>query len=218
MDGTFGTVAFPFYQILITRTKVVNRPFTTSFSLLPNKKKTTYESAIHQIKETVTREGYMWDPSTVHVDCEVGLYKAVRRVFPGIDTKLCWFHTSDAQRKTKGKLGLLPLIRQNKSLKWWTAKLNQMNWVPPTSMPKVWALLWDQLDDSMKENAKVLEMKQYMERNWVPTSLPLKKNAKRFDVLMTNHFDTVDGETNNNISEGYNARLKIRFGNHPNLF
>ena len=93
MDGTFGTVAFPFYQILITRTKVVNRPFTTSFSLLPNKKKTTYESAIHQIKETVTREGYMWDPSTVHVDCEVGLYKAVRRVFPGIDTKLCWINS-----------------------------------------------------------------------------------------------------------------------------
>ena len=59
-------------------------------------------------------------------------------------------------------------------------------------MPKVWALLWDQLDDSMKENAKLLETKQYMERNWVPTSLPLQKNATKFDVLMTNHFDTVD--------------------------
>ena len=160
----------------------------------------------------------MWDPSAVHVDCEVGLFEAVRKVFPGIDTKLCWFHTSDAQQMRKAKLGLLPIIRQNKSLKGWTSMLNQMNWVPPTSMPRVWELLWDQLDESMKENAKVLQMKDYMERNWVPTSLPLKKNATKFDVLMTNHFDSVDDETNNNISEAYNARLKIRFGNHPNIF
>ena len=193
-------------------------PLTTSFSLLPNKQKRTYESALQQIKETCLREGFYLSLEVVHVDCEVGLYDSVRKVFSGIKVRLCYFHISDAIRKNKARLGLVPLGKKNKSLKTWMCSLSQMFWFPPQLIPNTWAAMWDQLDADMKTNEKVLGMRQYMQNTWIPTAFPICKKSTKFDVLTTNLFDIEDSETNNNTMESYNARLKTRFGTHPNIF
>ena len=73
IDGTFGTAPVPFYQILVTRTKLDGIPVTTSFSLLPNKRMDTYVSALRHIKETAAKDGFILDFVYVHVDCEKGL-------------------------------------------------------------------------------------------------------------------------------------------------
>ena len=65
IDGTFFSASKPFKQTLITRTKVNGEAFTTSYSLLPNKEKTTYLSALQQIKDTCESEGHL--PNMMYV-------------------------------------------------------------------------------------------------------------------------------------------------------
>jgi hypothetical protein len=43
IDGAFSSVPEPFNQVLITRTKVRNKAYTTSYTLVPNKQQKTYE-------------------------------------------------------------------------------------------------------------------------------------------------------------------------------
>jgi hypothetical protein len=105
-------VPAPFNQVLITQTEIDDRPYTTSFSLIPNKLTTTYQSALQHIKNNSNCEGYPLSYDYVHVDCEVSLFKAVKHVFPGIVVRLCWFHVVDQLRKHLSKYGLIPL-RQN---------------------------------------------------------------------------------------------------------
>ena len=59
IDATYLTTPKPAYQTLVTRTKLGDKTYTTSFTLMPDKKKSTYISALNQIKETCAREGVM---------------------------------------------------------------------------------------------------------------------------------------------------------------
>jgi len=56
-DGTFYIAPKFSYQVLITRTYVaeINSFYTTSFSILKNKRQTTYEVLLEEIKKNVCK-------------------------------------------------------------------------------------------------------------------------------------------------------------------
>ena len=164
------------------------------------------------------REGYELQLDFLHVDCEVGLFEAAREVFPGVKPILCYFHTQDSIRRKKIAIGLPPLCRRSESLATWVSYFSSVFWFPTSLIPRLWGLMYEQLDDDLKAEPKVEEMKRYMEANWIPTSLPIAKGSTRFDPFFTNLFSCPDDDTNNNVSEGYNSRLSKRLGSHPNIF
>ena len=61
VDCTYSITSKPFKQTMITRTEDENGVYTTSFSLLPNKEKATYVSALQQIKQTCESDGQLLD-------------------------------------------------------------------------------------------------------------------------------------------------------------
>ena len=59
IDATYLSAPVPVPQVLITRTRVEGKAYTTSYTLMPDKKKSTYVSALQQIKDTCAREGVL---------------------------------------------------------------------------------------------------------------------------------------------------------------
>ena len=53
--------------------------------------------------------------------------------------------------------------------------------------------------------------------NWVPDRVPIRPKSVRFHPSMTTAFESNNGHLTNNISESYNARMKKKLGDHPNL-
>ena len=76
-------------------------------------------------------------------------------------------------------------------------------------------------DDLDPETLLLPEVKNYiayMEKTYIPTSLPIRKKSVLYNPDWTCLYENDDGVMTNNYSESNNARLKRKVGLHPTLF
>lgn len=66
------------------------------YFLLPNKLLRTYQIAFNYIKEVCNRMGLTFAPTTVTVDFEIAIHKAIENVLPDAKIKGCRFHLGQA--------------------------------------------------------------------------------------------------------------------------
>ena len=80
-----------------------------------------------------------------------------------------------------------------------------------------WALVPNKQQSTYKD---VLEMlcDTYMEKTYIPTTLPIRKKSVMYNPDWTCLYENDDGTVTNNFSESNNARLKRKLGLHPSLF
>ena len=82
--------------MLITRvySKELNKFFTTSFSLLTNKKQNTYYQVFNSIKKHIfsLNNSKKYCPSEFHSDFEIAMNNAFKSVFPNTKIKYCLWH------------------------------------------------------------------------------------------------------------------------------
>ena len=138
-------------------------------------------------------------------------------MFPNIQVRLCYFHVLKAMKEKRGKLGLIPLMKHNKSLRTWLKHINQIFWFPIALIPRVWDCMFARLDEDMQSHPQVLAMKAYMESTYIHTSFPIMPGLPKFSPFMTNLFEYEDEVTTNNNSESNNFRVNTRFGRRPNI-
>ncbi|KAG4082898.1 hypothetical protein H8356DRAFT_1437394 [Neocallimastix lanati (nom. inval.)] len=89
-DGTFYIAPIFSYQIFITRTYVteLNCFYTTSFSILKNKKQTTYEILFEEIKKNSSKYNSIEiTPKIFHCDFEKAVSNAAQKVFINANIK-----------------------------------------------------------------------------------------------------------------------------------
>ncbi|KAG4101832.1 hypothetical protein H8356DRAFT_1033897 [Neocallimastix lanati (nom. inval.)] len=107
-DGTFYAAPKFSYQLFITRTYVgeFNMFFTTSISILKNKKQSTYETLFKEIKknENKFRSNTLITTINFHCDFEQGISNAAKKVFPNINIKYCVWHYKKSLEKQKNIL------------------------------------------------------------------------------------------------------------------
>lgn len=107
VDGTFKSVAKPFYQLftvhsVITRSEEEPVIVPIIFALLPNKKEITYYRLFSLLREHFPN----FKPDVFQSDYEVGIMNAAKVVFPEIDIRGCLFHYSQNLWKKAKRLGL----------------------------------------------------------------------------------------------------------------
>ncbi|KAG4091126.1 hypothetical protein H8356DRAFT_1295278 [Neocallimastix lanati (nom. inval.)] len=96
------------YQLFITRTYVgeFNMFYTTSISILKNKKQSTYETLFKEIKKNANkfRSNTLITTINFHCDFEQGISNAAKKVFPNINIKYCVWHYKRSLEKQKNIL------------------------------------------------------------------------------------------------------------------
>ncbi|KAG4089387.1 hypothetical protein H8356DRAFT_1432094 [Neocallimastix lanati (nom. inval.)] len=104
-DGTFYTAPKFSYQLFITRTYVgeLNMFYTTSISILKNKKQSIYETLFKEIKKNSNkfRSNTLITTINFHCDFEQGISNAAKKVFPNINIKYCVWHYKRSLEKQK---------------------------------------------------------------------------------------------------------------------
>ncbi|KAG4088992.1 hypothetical protein H8356DRAFT_1432362 [Neocallimastix lanati (nom. inval.)] len=107
-DGTFYAAPKFSYQLFITRTYVgeFNMFYTTSIFILKNKKQSTYETLIKEIKKNANkfRNNTLITTINFHCDFEQGISNAAKKVFPNINIKYCVWHYKRSLEKQKNIL------------------------------------------------------------------------------------------------------------------
>ncbi|KAG4094163.1 hypothetical protein H8356DRAFT_1428114 [Neocallimastix lanati (nom. inval.)] len=107
-DGTFYAAPKFSYQLFITRTYVgeFNIFYTTSISILKNKKQSTYETSFKEIKKNANkfRSNTLITTINFHCDFEQGISNATKKVFPNINIKYCVWHYKRSLEKQKNIL------------------------------------------------------------------------------------------------------------------
>ncbi|KAG4081658.1 hypothetical protein H8356DRAFT_1438523 [Neocallimastix lanati (nom. inval.)] len=100
-DGTFYAAPKFSYQLFITRTYVgeFNMFYTTSISILKNKKQSTYETLFKEIKKNPNKFRSNTLITTINFHCDF------EQVFPNINIKYCvWHYKRSLENKTKNIL------------------------------------------------------------------------------------------------------------------
>ncbi|KAG4088723.1 hypothetical protein H8356DRAFT_1361693 [Neocallimastix lanati (nom. inval.)] len=107
-DGTFYEAPKFSYQLFITRTYVgeFNMFYTTSISILKNKKQSTYETLFKEIKKNANKFRSNTLITTINFNCdfEQGISNAAKKVFPNINIKYCDWHYKRSLEKQKNIL------------------------------------------------------------------------------------------------------------------
>ncbi|KAG4092293.1 hypothetical protein H8356DRAFT_1429595 [Neocallimastix lanati (nom. inval.)] len=99
-DGTFYAAPKFSYQLFITRTYVgeFNMFYTTSISILKNKKQSTYETLFKEIKKNANKFRSNTLITTINFHCDF------EQVFPNINIKYCVWHYKRSLEKQKNIL------------------------------------------------------------------------------------------------------------------
>ncbi|KAG4087393.1 hypothetical protein H8356DRAFT_1433642 [Neocallimastix lanati (nom. inval.)] len=104
-DGTFYAAPKFSYQLFITRTYVgeFNMFYTTSISILKNKKQSTYETLFKEIKKNSNkfRSNTLITTTNFHCDFEQGISNAAKKVFLNINIKYYVWHYKRSLKKQK---------------------------------------------------------------------------------------------------------------------
>ncbi|ORX52493.1 hypothetical protein BCR32DRAFT_251807 [Anaeromyces robustus] len=107
-DGTFYVAPKFSYQVFITRTYVseLNKFYTTSISILKNKKEATYETLFKEIIKNVNkfRENSITTQINLHCDFEIAISNAARKIIPNLNIKYCVWHYKKSLEKQKNIL------------------------------------------------------------------------------------------------------------------
>ncbi|KAG4101852.1 hypothetical protein H8356DRAFT_1421446 [Neocallimastix lanati (nom. inval.)] len=106
-DGTFYIAPIFSYQVFITRTYVteLNCFYTTSCSILKNKKQTTYEILFEEIKKNSSKYNSIEiTPKIFHCDFEKAVSNAAQKVFINANIKYCIWHFKRALEIKKKRI------------------------------------------------------------------------------------------------------------------
>ena len=217
IDGTFSICPKPYKQVLVLRGKTETTVHTIAYALLPNKKEKTYSDVLHKMKDICATAGHATDFAFVHSDCEHAIINSVRTHFPETDIRLCHFHVADAIRRQVASLGLKAMVGSCPDFRALYETSRNLFYFPSQTWPALWENTLSSLNKDVLSQPAVTKFVKYMETVWVPTTLPIRNNSVQFRPTNTCLFKGDDGTLTNNFSESYNARLKTKFGNDPNL-
>lgn len=134
-DGTFKSCPKPFLQLYTVHADFGSQNVTTNivpvvYALMSHKDQKSYEILFNMIKSQIPD----WKPKTYKSDYEIAAMKAIKKIFPEVTVKGCFFHYNQAVWKkgaalklTKSKLlkrqvalsAVLPLIPDSEILNGW---------------------------------------------------------------------------------------------------
>jgi hypothetical protein len=208
MDGTFKSTPTIFAQIYTIHVLIGNHMLPTAYCLMPNRMETTYIRLISMIKSASIRAGVRFAPSSVQVDYEQAVIRAIEDELPETRIRGCYFHFAQSLWRKIQELGLEKLYRTDDSVRMFVRRIVALSFLPVNAITVIWTLLCAR---APRQFTGIPEYILYAEQTWI------SGNAL-FPKQIWNQYDNMGPRTNNHL-EGFHAKLNRRFScAHPNIF
>ena len=237
LDGTFRSAPSPFSQvyIIMARSEHGGHNLPCGFSLLPDKKASTYNLMLNKILEKVGDDRVL---SIVVCDFEQAMWKTLGELVPNVDQRGCQFHFRKAVYTKLGEFGLQSFYNGNLEFNELVHKVYALSYVPiddvvqvyeehiisfiekkivPKTGDKTWIDVTDELGEFLT----------YLDRTWIGKPFPTRtgRQAKRRPPLfphdMWNVYNCMleeDPVTTNNGLESWNRTFNSSMGTNPNMW
>ncbi|CAF2121883.1 unnamed protein product [Rotaria magnacalcarata] len=144
--------------------------------------------------------GFILEPKSAYLDFEIGTINALEKIFSNVSIHGCWFHYTQSIYRNIQKIGLSTLYEQNEEVNIWLKCFMALPLVKDTA---VGAAIDYLIDNPPSSHILLIEFNEYFRKQWIDR-IPIK-----YWNLGPIHLRC------NNSVEGYNNRLKHRFGAHP---
>ncbi|KAL0809842.1 hypothetical protein ABMA28_011331 [Loxostege sticticalis] len=196
-DGTFKSVAKPFYQLYTLHIDLHSDENTTSlvpvvYALLPDKSQNTYTRLFRLIKELlgVTIK-------TFKSDYEIAAMNAVKAVFPQVKVSGCYFHYQKAVWKKAKELKVNRTSDQRNIIR----RAAILPLLPPDYIAEGWQIICEKIEATRNMD----NFLHYFEKQWNRLGPSLLSCAGQ------RHRTT-------NALEGWHHRLNVLIPTRPSLF
>lgn len=205
-DGTFYTCPSLFYQIFTIHIMTDDQMTPVVYALLPGKNQATYTRLFTLLSDKMNDLGLQFSPTSALADFETAVHNSIRDVFPGITTKGCFFHFTQAVWRKAQITGLQIPYREDDNVKKLIRRAAVLPLVPLDSIEDVW---FQALED--RDEADLTEVTEtftdYVTEQWV-----------NGDRLIWNHFGTNGPRTNNNLEAWHGKLKRMALHAHPNIY
>ena len=171
IDGTFSITPVPFFQVLFISAKVGENVFPIAAALMPNKAESSYTEVLEMIKLVCEKGNHVLDFTYIHSDCETAIVNACKEVFPNGQKRNCYFHVTDAIRKSGNRFGCRPLINRKPDLKLFYNRVRQIFFFPPDLWPRLWLLMISKLCEETREHPAIERFLEYLVRTTTTTTI-----------------------------------------------
>jgi hypothetical protein len=226
MDGTFGVVPKPFYQLYSILAELDGKSYPCMFCFLPNKKGPTYKEMLEVAKREVSLKGEL-QLEQVLVDFEAPVITKVKEVFGrAVRVTGCQVHFFRNLHKKQGEIGnLLSWSMARPILSEFFKAIHGLCYVPTHEVPQYYQAL---IDSELKEILRDLdedggvEMEEaddcrealvsfldYLEKNYVGHQSRVGWSMPRYPPSLWNQVENAlsGGQLSTNRNEGYHSRL-----------
>ncbi|KAG4107787.1 hypothetical protein H8356DRAFT_1416198 [Neocallimastix lanati (nom. inval.)] len=206
-DGTFYIAPIFSYQVFITRTYVteLNCFYTTSFSILKNKKQTTYEILFEEIKKNSSKYNNIEiTPKIFHCDFEKAVSNAAQKVFINANIKYCIWHFKRALEIKKKEL-CGDKVEKIKDLYIYYNNISNFPFINPEYIYDIYSKIKSECQEH--NYVQFLEFLEYFKKTYLIY----------FETENWNYYENIEHITNN-ASETFNKYLKKLFTKKPTFF
>ncbi|XP_062572688.1 uncharacterized protein LOC134234630 [Saccostrea cucullata] len=195
-----------FHQIYIIYILTDDVMTPVVYALLPGKSQAIYTRFFTLLQDKVNDLGLQFVPTCALADFETAVHNSIREVFPGVTTKGCFFHFTQAIWRKAQHSGLQIPYKEDDNVKTLVRRAAVLPLVPLDCIEDVWFRALEDRDEADLTQATE-SFTDYVTEQWV-----------NGDRLLWNHFGTEGPRTNNSL-EGWHGKLKRMAQHaHPNIF
>ena len=114
----------------------------------------TYTRMLRLLIATANRYSLQFQPTTICIDFEMAVIRAVYEVFPNSRIRGCLFHFSQALWRKLQDLGLTARYMKDEAFNRMMHRAAALPLVPPHQVDDVWMLAMNEVDDEAAERFK----------------------------------------------------------------
>lgn len=205
-DGIFYTCPSLFYQIFTIHIMTDDQMTPVVYAILPGKNQATYTRLFTFLSDKMNDLGLQFSPTSALADFETAVHNSIRDVFPGITSKGCFFHFTQAVWRKAQITGLQIPYREYDNVKKLIRRAAVLPLVLLDSIEDVWFQALEDRDEA--DLTEVTEtLTDYVTEQWV-----------NGDILIWNHFGTNGPRTNSNLEAWHGKLKRMALQAHPNIY
>ena len=208
MDGTFKMAPEMFHQVYSLHVWHLGIMLPVAIALLPSKTTQTYTRMFRLLMATANRYGMQFQPTTICIDFEMAVIRAIHEVFPNSRIRGCLFHFSQALWRKLQNLGLTARYMEDEAFNRMVRRAAALPLVPPHQVDDVWMMAMNEVDDEAAQR-----FKDYVTTTWIDNM------TAHFPMELWTQYDNIDGIRTNNHLEGWHCSInRLLRRPHPNVF